>query len=589
MRCRGFFVGLTAALLAVSAVVIGAGPAGAVNACNNSMNPAASGNSSGLIVACTLDSPVGTSSIIEDYADAVWHYGAARSVAVSAIRTGTAPGTPSGNVIQFCATNNTTASVACSGSTAAAGAAAGNLGLSTADVNHSVEYPTSSTTLTGIFIAPGSFITCVGAACSPSLPANRAKLSKAVLTAGPWPACAGTYVSGCASLPTKVLVSNDTGRTVTDGVTTAGSATVTSATANFKAADVGNGLSGGDLPDGATIATVTSATSVTLACTGCAPGSFTAVTSASAQVITISPAVLPTSSRYVTNGSGAGTRVLTGGGAEFAPSDVGLPINFVPPIATLAGARVGTIAADGSTATIAGAGAATISAGPKKFVIGLATKTAPATGDAQATLSILLKTNPAVSPTSPPCAANKISGFQIPLTWRNPQGTATQAANVPSAGYNTFTGGTHLSGVQQPGASIAQLDFRTASTSFAGYVQQQYSTVGSVQGASTYRVNYTFLPIAVGVCSGTGLASTWNFFGLTKKIVENPSFTAGGGGGARAITDEPQGTSTTYTGDPRSATSGAYLYYPVVPVGGSNPTNTNSCTVSSPAVIQVGC
>jgi hypothetical protein len=550
------------------------------------MNPAASGNASGLIVACTLDAPLGTSNIIQDYADAVWHYGAARNVSVSAVRTGAAPGVPSGNVISFCATNNTTAAAACLGGTAPAG----NLALSAADVNHSIEAPQSSTTLQGQRITPGSFIVCVGAGCSPALAATKAKLSKPVLnSAAPnaWPNCTGSYVSGCSSIPVSVLVSNDTGRAVTDGVTSAGSGTVTSATMNFKAGDVGAGLSGGDLPDGATIATVNSATSVTLACTGCV-GGFTGVSAASGLVLTISPANPPTSSRFVTNGSGAGTRVLTGGAAEFAPSDVGLPINFVPPIATLAGARVGTIAADGSTTTIAGAGAATIPAGAKKFVVGLTTKTAPATGDSTGTLSILLKTDPAVSPTSPPCAANKISGFQIPLSWRNPQGTAVApATNVLTPGYNTFSGGTHFSGTSQPGVSIAQLDFRTASTSFAAYVQQTYTTVGSVMGASTYRVNYPFLPIGVGVCAGTGLAGTWSFFGLSKKIVENPSFTGGGGGGARGIVSEPQGTSQVYSGGPPlTATSGAYM---TVGAPGVNPTNNNSCTVSSPAVIQIGC
>ena len=69
-------------------IAILAGPAGAANACNESMNPAASGNSSGLIVACTFDS-TGTSSAlsITDYDDAVWHYGAARNVQVTVQRT----------------------------------------------------------------------------------------------------------------------------------------------------------------------------------------------------------------------------------------------------------------------------------------------------------------------------------------------------------------------------------------------------------------------------------------------------------------------------------------------------------------------
>jgi len=64
------------------------------------------------------------------------------------------------------------------------------------------------------------------------------------------------------------------------------------------------------------------------------------------------------------------------------------------------------------------------------------------------------------------------------------------------------------------------------------------------------------------------------------KIAQNPSFTGGGGGGERGILPEPQGTQTTYTGATGAeVTTGA----------GSQPSNTNSCTVSSPSVLQIGC
>jgi hypothetical protein len=388
-------------------------------------------------------------------------------------------------------------------------------------------------------------------------------------------------------------LSNDTGRATTDGVTTAGSACVSSVAMNFKAADVGDGFSGGDLPDGATISAVpgtgcgTATTSAQLTCTNCV-GGFTGVTSHTAQVFTMSPNPLPTSSRYVVDGTATGTnRTLSSPTAEFSPTDIGLPIVFNPPIATLAGARVLLPAADGSSTTIAGAGTALIPAGAKKFSLGNTTKTAPANGDAVGTLAILLQVNPQVSPTSPPCAANKISGFQIPLSWRNPQGTTALAVNTLGAlGYNTFVGGTHLSGSSPSSTSVAQLDFRTASTSFSGYVRQNYVTTGSVQGPSTYGVYYTFLPVGVGICPGTGIASSWTFFGLSKKIVENPSFTGGGGGGTRGIKAEPQGTSQVYSGGPpASATSGAF----VVTAATEQPSNNNACTVSSPATITVGC
>lgn len=68
-------------------------------------------------------------------------------------------------------------------------------------------------------------------------------------------------------------------RSVSDGVTTASSTTITSATANFASTDVGVGISGGSIPAGATIASVTNTTTAVL--------SAAATTSATAVSITI--------------------------------------------------------------------------------------------------------------------------------------------------------------------------------------------------------------------------------------------------------------------------------------------------------------
>lgn len=574
MRCRGFVVGLTAALLAVGSIMIMAGPAGATNSCNESMNPAAGGNSSGLIIACEFDSTGTASSLtISDYADAVWHYGAARNVNVTVARTGGTVGTTAGKTtIKSRPTNSTTVASCANSPSGQTGIPAGNLALSAADVNHSVEFATSSATHAGLFINPGSFIKSVVSSGSGCTQVITVTLSKATLAGGPLcPASPGPTTGSCTnSVGANVLVSNDTGRTLTDGVTTAGSATVTSASAHFLANDVGKTVTAGDLPDGSTISTVNSTTSVTLVCSGCV-GGFTGVSSASNLVLALAPNPVPTSARYVTDGSATGTRVLTSASAHFAASDVGLPIVFNPAISTLAGARVGSITSGGGSVTIAGAGTATIPTGTgKKFTLGVATKTAPATGDVAGSLAILLQVNPTVSPTSPPCSANKTSGFQIPLLWKNPGGYDTTV----NSNTNQF------SGVQPAATSIAQFDFATAPTSFSGYLEQNYTVSGTAQGPSTYSVAYTFLPITVGLCPGTGDATTFNFFGLALKIAQNPSFTGGGGGGERGITAQPQNSSTTYTGSTGAeVTTGA----------ASQPTNTNSCTITSPAALQIGC
>jgi hypothetical protein len=566
------FVGLTAAVLAVSSIMILAGPAGAANACDESMNPAASGNSSGLIVACTFDS-TGTASTISitDYDDALWHYGAARNVNVTVQRTNSS--TAGKTTIKSRPTNNT-ATASCVNSPAGqTGIPAGNLQISAADINHSVEFASSNTNHTGKFINPGTFIKTVVASGSGCTKVITVTLSKATLAGGPLcPASPGPATGNCTnSVGANVLVSNDTGRTVTDGVTSAGSATVTSASGNFKAGDVGARVSGGDLPDGATISTVNSTTSITLICTGCV-GGFTGVTSHTAQVISLAPANAPTSARYVTDVTAPGTnKVITSPTAEFANTDVGLPVTIQTNTGgaiALPGARIASVAADGSTATLSAA--SNVPATAKRAVIGLATKTAPATNDVAGYLAILLKVNPTVSPTSPPCAADKVSGFQIPLLWKNPG----QYNTTVSGGTNQF------SGTSPAATSIAQFDFNTASTSFSGYLEQHYTTTASVAGPSSYTIHYTFLPITVGLCPGTGDATTFNFGGLSLKIAQNPSFTGGGGGGERGILPEPQGTSTNYTG-----ATGAQ-----VTTGAANqPTNSNSCTVSSPSLLVVGC
>jgi len=590
MRRRRYFVGLAAALMAASTLVISAAPAGAASDCNESMNPAAGGNASGLIVSCVFSSAgVSTALTIHDYADAVWHFGQARSVNVTVQRTGS-PGTTAGKLTIKSRPTNNTALASCANSPAGqTGVPAGNLAITAADTNRSIEFATSTATLTGIFIAPGTFIKSVAAATGTGCATTTVvTLSQATIAGGPLcPASPGPATGACTnSVGAQVLVANDIGRAVTDGATTAGSACVSSVKMNFKAADVGMGFSGGDIPDGAVISAIpgtgcgTATTSAQLSCAGCV-GAFTGVTSASGQVFTLSPANPPTSSRYVTDGSSGANKILTSATAEFALSDVGMPVNFVPAIANVAGARIASVAADGSTATLAAP--VNLAAGAKKFVIGLATKTAPATTDAIGTLAILLKVNPAVSPTSPPCAANKISGFQIPLLWRNPQGTVPLATNTGTGGYNTFVGGTHLSGTQPAPTSIAQFDFRTASTSFSGYLRQLYTTTTGVNGPSTYGVYYTFLPVSVGICPGTGDAASWTFFGLSRKIVENPSFTGGGGGGVRGIHSEQQGNTTIYSGT--GANNGAY----VTTNAGEQPSNTNSCTISSPATLRIGC
>jgi hypothetical protein len=634
--------------MAVSTIMITAGPAGALaNECIEHMDPNGQGNASGLTVACTFLSGIaaGTNFTMEDAysplspqpggagnlgvaSGVLWHYGAARTVNVTATRNTATTFTPASNRnLKSCATNNTAAAVStpAGGLCPAPGAAPANLQFSQADVNRSVEYAPSTiyhgdktaltaNDLSAVFIAAGSFITCVGASCVPALPAGVAKLSKPLVNTYPLPnnapappACPAAAASCVSTNSAPVLVSHGTNRAVTDGTTSAGTGTVTSATAHFCGApgattgncvgisDVGARVSGGDLPDGATISAVNSQTSVTLICTACT-GGFAGVSTASAQPISIDPKTPNTTTRYATDvtAGGASGRTLTSATARFNKDDIGLGVTVTgpaPALTPVAGRfRISAVGVVGgtTTATLVANAAVAIPAGAnKRVVIGVPTKTAPATGDVVGTLAIGLTVNPIVSPTSPPCAAGKVSGFHIPWQWRNPAaGTvATVAAPLGSGYYLTDNNTTHVDGHSLPnGTSIAQLVFTTASTSFAGYIKQNgtIAGAGATQTLTTtdYVFRIEFAPIAVGVCPGTPISETLSFIGISAKIAQNPTFTGGGGGGVRALGPIPEGKSVEYTG-----AEGVNV------VAGVDPTDANTCQINSPNQIgfPTGC
>ncbi|MGZ4701794.1 MAG: substrate-binding domain-containing protein [Ilumatobacteraceae bacterium] len=101
----------------------------------------------------------------------------------------------------------------------------------------------------------------------------------------------------------------------TDGVTTSGSTTVTSATAGFKSADTGLAISGTGIPSGATIASVTNSTTVVLS--AAATSSNTGVT------LTISGIVASESNPNVTDATE--TRIFAGVRYLYNVLDTGSP------------------------------------------------------------------------------------------------------------------------------------------------------------------------------------------------------------------------------------------------------------------------
>lgn len=112
----------------------------------------------------------------------------------------------------------------------------------------------------------------------------------------------------------KRLVTRIRAREVTDGATTSGDATVTSATALFTQVDVGKPISGTGIPLGATILSVTSATSIEIS----------ANATATAAGVTL---VIGRSGRRVADGVTAdGSTTVTSATAEFTEVDEGRSI-----------------------------------------------------------------------------------------------------------------------------------------------------------------------------------------------------------------------------------------------------------------------
>ncbi|MDQ1481101.1 MAG: hypothetical protein QOI44_1962, partial [Actinomycetota bacterium] len=417
---RRHIVGLAALAVAASTVFIAA-PASAavVDACNEHQAPFAAGQPSGLKVACTF-SNAGlnglTALTITDYADAEWHAGAARRVSVTLQVTS---GSTAGKLaIRTCPTNDTNAN-AISAACPSPGSPPGNLTISSADVDHSIESTTNG------FLAPGTFIK--------SIAGNVVTLSKPTIAGGP--GCPGGASNCPVSMPFAVLVANSRNRAVTDGATTNNTNTISSATANFGPLDVGMRVRGGSLPKGTTIQTYINPQRVALACTGCSP-TFSPGLPGTASNITfsITRAKAPTSTRYVPDGSSGANKILTSSTATFANTDIGLPVFFNPAIAGFS--RITAVAANGSSATLARV--ANLPSGAKKFTIGYPTKNAPTANAVVGSVTFTINANPAFDPSAPPCSANQQTVENANLRWKNPG--AYDLAGSSGSGVPTSTG-----------------------------------------------------------------------------------------------------------------------------------------------------
>jgi hypothetical protein len=421
------------ALLAPLAV-----PAGATNpttsSCTTETFPTAWGSQSNVKWACHfMSAAAGSAQVMHDYPQAVWHNGAAR--------TATASWTNGGTTLT-----------------------ASNGHFTANDVNHIV----ADTGAVAAGLPTYVFIKSV-------TDANTVVLNKAVTATGTNRA---------------IKIENSSIRSVDDAVTTASSTTVTSATANFTAGDVGRSITGTTLPPGTIIATRVSATEITV--------SNGANASATAQVLAIGSDETVTSARVVNDAVFASSTTITSATAGFATSDIGLKV------ASTAGIPSGAyITAINSATSVTISAATTVTGTAKKLIIGESSVTAPVNGDQVGGLASTLQLNPTLVKGSLPCASGIPFGTTIAGGWYNP---------------GAYLAGGLFGAEPTNVATIGQLAFPTSVVSFFGYVTTPVTDPGSPaapQTGSHYEIRFPNIPTSLALCTGTNTTSTFSFQGTT--------------------------------------------------------------------------
>jgi len=453
---------LVAAMLAVASFTM-ASPAGAiVNGCASpggiSQFPNAPAGQSNLKVSCTLTTATASTSQFyktEDFPQAQWHQGAGRIV--------------TGNSTSGSATITLTVGH-----------------FSANDVNHPISGFGSSASL------------------------NRGTTPALALTASGLPA--GVFIKTFTNATTAVLnkaatgtftarkwtIENTTSRTVTDASTTSGSGTVTSATANFQASDVGRTITGTNMAHNAKITARASATSVTVAPVATATGTN--------QQLSIGPAATQTTARTVHDASTtSGSTTLTSASAGFTATDIDLPVTGtgIP-----AGDYIKTVT---NATTVVLNAAATATGANVSLVIGQPSATAPANGDTTLNLGAELDLNPSLVAGSDACTVNTPEGFVITGAWLNPGSFISSA----------FGSSTDAS-LKQP--VVGEFAVPTAVVTFSGFVEQvKAAFAGESDTAAHYDIIFPLLPTGIAICpTGTaGIASTFAFGGVAHSTSTN--------------------------------------------------------------------
>lgn len=517
---------LLAMALAMAAVIpLLASPAGAVTTgCSSKQFPNRFGSQSRLSVDCLADAGVASNNIeVHDGNGAIWHHGAARTVAgacSSAACKARNPGAP---------WPASTAAVTHAGSAAmkmqtlaAATATVNGLLPGAGDVGRPVSAFSGATSI----LKGGTYI-----------------VSVTTFSGGVQVNLSQTAATSATSLTLKI--EHTTSRVLVSPTCAAASTTITMPASpsgqKFQASDVGKSVSGGNIPAGDFIASVTSppASSATLnvAANGTC-GTLTelgaATYSGGVPVWNNDPMTIQLS-RTTTGGLGftcpsatsiamtAASFNQTGG---FVAADVGLNVTVrtsVVGVSTVTTTHtIGRITAVNltapTTATLTSTPANTACTGVvapdathfQSATIGVAGAGAPANSDAMMTLGAELNLNPTLVATQDVCTANTLEGFMVVGGWQNPGSTYANSQSTPTA-------------------SVGQVLFPTSVLAFQGWVVPERDGV-TLESNGSYTAtgsHYTFafplLPTSLAECtsggapiSPTGLEFTINPVTLSK-------------------------------------------------------------------------
>jgi hypothetical protein len=342
-------------------------------------------------------------------------------------------------------------------------------------------------------------------------------------------------VPGAVTSP--VLVENSLVRAVTDATLAGASPMITSATANFTAADNGVSVSATNIANVApNIATI-----VWPAASGASPNTADiangTITAGVNQNVTIggtldggsaAPQGPITTTRTVNDASSAATNTITSAAARFFASDVGLRVSGTG----ITSPDCYILTRNSATLVTLASACSTVSAGPNSVTIGQPSRTAPVATDTVQNQGVQLPLNPTLVAGSAPCAADQAAGFGIEGTWLNP---------------GSFVGGAFAT--QPPGTkAVGEILFTTSVITYGAYVLEIPGGLGIDPLISAYHFNivYPSVPTGLALCPSTATSPGLGLsIGVNATVVSQAAIPTGVG---RPSTAQLRSTRASETG-----------------------------------------